>query len=318
MTLQLTELFVDVVMRKAQDSPLIRKLLQLPENRDPYHKSLESAIMYAGDVFLRLYDYDDRYQQLLEWGIIKNPQIQNEFSKLFTTSETPDVHKLSHWEIRDDVVDDFDLPLANVQAAIQVFFDLVESALSKSPALRDHFNSRSLHRLLTSQQDQLYKVQANQEAGKPLGEHWLFPQIQSVDDPLLKEHLERSVELLNIKFVDMGLFSLAKLFETELKQLLIAAMQSSQAQVSANDLRRLANMIDCAVSNNVLSSKNELHFLRKERNKRAHDDPPPIAERKQLMRWSGFLGDHYIKYILAVRAKFDALQQSAPPNTAST
>jgi len=123
--------------------------------------------------------------------------------------------------------------------------------------------------------------------------------IKNISDNVLKEKIVRALDNLTIENVDLGLFDLAKILESQIKSYLLLAKQKGLFEVTNKDLHSLNNMIDCVVDNEIFPEKYELHFLRQERNKRAHDEVPDFSEREKLLRHSNFLADLYISYITA-------------------
>jgi hypothetical protein len=130
-----------------------------------------------------------------------------------------------------------------------------------------------------------------------------FPQINTATDIELKDNLRRAINNLNLENVDLGLFQLGKIFESELKSFLILAKTKNAFPVSSKDLGRLVDMIDCIERNKVITQKHHLTLLREHRNERAHGDIPNLAERQKLMQYAPFLGDLYINYILLLNEK---------------
>jgi hypothetical protein len=303
MGIDTANLIASLVVNLISNSSIAEKLGELfvDRNKDPYEKALKNSLQHASEIFLSHYKYDKRFMHLLEYGVVKNQRMLEELSKYLTISEEPDFDRVLNWGVRNGFVDDFDLTIDETNDAIRMLFALVESELRKQPILREHFNSRTIHQILLIQNIELSRVREHEQTRRFFGESWLFPQIKEVRDKLLQEQLERIVDLLNIEYVDLGLFSLARLLETELKQTLLIANEKELFQVSSRDFSNLASMIDCAVNNGIFPNREELHYLRKERNKRVHGNPPEISERKKLMRWTGFLGDQYIEYILLAR-----------------
>jgi hypothetical protein len=130
-----------------------------------------------------------------------------------------------------------------------------------------------------------------------------FNQIETVTDDELKDNLKRAVSNLNIDNVDLGLFQLGKIFESELRSFLTLAKTKNIFPVSSKDLGRLVDMIDCIEKNGVVTQKHHLTLLREHRNERAHGDIPNLTERKKLMQYAPFLGDLYITYIVLFNDK---------------
>ena len=109
-----------------------------------------------------------------------------------------------------------------------------------------------------------------------------FPQIDSLTDTILKTNLHRAIKLLNIDDVDLGLFQLGKILETEIKAYLLEVRSKGNFQVTTNDLSRLISMIDCVDRNGIIKKKHHLTLLREHRNERAHGEIPDSEERKRL------------------------------------
>ncbi|MCL4530118.1 MAG: hypothetical protein M1282_11970, partial [Chloroflexi bacterium] len=130
-----------------------------------------------------------------------------------------------------------------------------------------------------------------------------FPQIDTATNIELKDNLKRAVNNLNIDNVDLGLFQLGKIFESELRSFLTLARTKNTFPVSSKDLSRLVDMIDCVERNMVITQKHHLALLREQRNERAHGNIPNIEERQKLMQYAPFLGDLYIKYIVLLNDK---------------
>lgn len=125
-----------------------------------------------------------------------------------------------------------------------------------------------------------------------------FPQIEDVEDDILKGNLSRAIKNFNIDNIDMGLFQLGKIFENELKTFLMKAQEKGKYTITGKDMTRLVSMIDCVERNGIIQQKHHLTLLREHRNERAHGEIPDLEERKRLMQHAPFLGDLYLKYIL--------------------
>lgn len=130
-----------------------------------------------------------------------------------------------------------------------------------------------------------------------------FPQIETATDVELKDNLKRAISNLNIDNVDLGLFQLGKIFESELRSFLKQAKAKNTFLVVNKDLERLVDMIDCVERNKVITQKHHLTLLRENRNERAHGDVSNFTERQKLMQHAPFLGDLYIKYIILLNDK---------------
>ncbi len=135
----------------------------------------------------------------------------------------------------------------------------------------------------------------------------LFPQIEQIDDSILKDDLYRAIKNLNIDNVDLGLFQLGKIFENELKEYLLEAQKKRAFSISSKDLERLVSMIDCVERNGIIKTKHHLTLLREHRNERAHGKIPNTEEREKLMQHAPFLADLYIQYIAFFREKRNKL-----------
>lgn len=142
---------------------------------------------------------------------------------------------------------------------------------------------------------------------KPSEQNYLqFPQIEKIDDPRVKNNIKRAVKNLSVEMVDMGLFYLGKIFEEQLQAYLLEAQEKNAFEVNRKDLYSTNKMINCLERNGIKlvnSGKylNAFHFLREERNKRAHGKTPSLEERKKLFREAGFLGDLYLDSIIAIQ-----------------
>lgn len=135
-----------------------------------------------------------------------------------------------------------------------------------------------------------------------------FPQIDTTTDIRLKDQLIRAVNNLNVDNVDLGLFQLGKIFESELRSFLTLVKTKNVFPVSNKDLGRLVDMINCIGNNGIITQKHHLTLLREQRNERAHGDVPNLVERKKLMQYAPFFGDLYIKYIILLNDKRQKLQ----------
>jgi hypothetical protein len=131
----------------------------------------------------------------------------------------------------------------------------------------------------------------------------VFPRIEEVESGSLKENLYRAIRNLNVENVDMGLFQLGRIFESELRSFLLEAQRKQAFPVTNNDLQRLASMIDCVERNGIIKKQASLTFLRQERNERAHGDMPDLAEREELMKQASSLAGLFIDYIIRFHKK---------------
>jgi len=128
-------------------------------------------------------------------------------------------------------------------------------------------------------------------------DHLQFPQIKNISDHVLRGNLERAIKNLNLEHVDLGLFSLGRIFEAELKSYLQSARAKKVLAVTSADLEKLASMIDCLERNKVINEKHVLTFLRQDRNERAHGKIPSAEEREQLLQDAPHSAGLFIQYI---------------------
>ena len=101
-----------------------------------------------------------------------------------------------------------------------------------------------------------------------------FTRFQSINDPELRPQIERAIRNLTLENVDLGLFELGKILESELKKLLFAIKEHGVLEVSRNNTNRLVNMIDFVETHGIVTNRHHLTFLRQERNERAHRESP--------------------------------------------
>lgn len=127
-----------------------------------------------------------------------------------------------------------------------------------------------------------------------------FPQVYSIATDSLRQSVVRALSLLNEEEVDLGLFSLSRDFENTLKAYLIAASQKGKMTIPVKDPParwKLTHMIDWARNNGIITDYAVLSYLRQERNNRAHEGMPSLAERRLLMKNVQHLAGLYIDYI---------------------
>jgi DNA-directed RNA polymerase delta subunit len=127
-----------------------------------------------------------------------------------------------------------------------------------------------------------------------------FPQAHHIATDGLKQSVLRAITMLNETEVDLGLFSLSRDFENTLKAYLIAADANGKFQIPTkepSDKWRLANMIDWARKDGIITDSAALNYLRHERNNRAHGGMPPLTERQNMMKSIQYPAGLYIGYI---------------------
>jgi hypothetical protein len=135
---------------------------------------------------------------------------------------------------------------------------------------------------------------------KGVQETLVFPQIQGIANEVLKEKIERALSFLNEENVDIGLFLLSKEFEATLKAYLVVARAKGKLSVTLGkdpDKWKLVNMVDCAKENGIINDHAVFHYLRQERNDRAHGTMPTLEERRALMKEMIQVAGLYIDYI---------------------
>jgi hypothetical protein len=135
-----------------------------------------------------------------------------------------------------------------------------------------------------------------------------FPEINQLQDDELKDNLSRAADLLTVENVDMGMFQLGKIFETELKKLVVCAKETGQYYIVRKDQERLASMIECVLREDIVSNQHELTYLRHERNESAHGDIPDQERRQQMLNKSQHLAGLYIYNIVEFSKKRTVLK----------
>lgn len=130
-----------------------------------------------------------------------------------------------------------------------------------------------------------------------------FPQVEQLADNTLKSNLYRAIKNLDVENVDIGLFYLGKIFETELKAFLLEARNRKAFTVTDKDLEKLVSMIDCIERNGFIKEKHVLTFLRQERNERAHGEIPSLSERQRLMEQAPSIAELFVNYIIMLNKK---------------
>lgn len=119
----------------------------------------------------------------------------------------------------------------------------------------------------------------------------------------LSANLSRAISKLTIDEIDIGLFELGKIFETELKSYLVYAKKNSIITVSKADMVSFVKMIQCVVREKIITKGYYLHILREDRNARAHDGIPSKSQRKELLDKAHYLVDKYLEYIVFFHEK---------------
>jgi hypothetical protein len=128
-----------------------------------------------------------------------------------------------------------------------------------------------------------------------------LPQIEEIADEPLRKKIKRATLFLTEEDIDVGLFLLSKEFEAALKTYLVEGNKRKKVKMlprgKSPDKWRLAGMVDCAKNNGIITDNAVLHFLRQERNNRAHGSMPSLEERRILMSSVQYIAGMYIDYI---------------------
>jgi hypothetical protein len=140
-----------------------------------------------------------------------------------------------------------------------------------------------------------------------------FPQISNITDAGLRESIEKAILDLNEEDIDLGLFQLGREFEVIIKKSLVRA--SGKGKITLNTALgkdptkwKLANMVDCAKDNGLITDLGVANLLRQERNNRAHGSRPSLAERRALVNASQYIAGMYIDYIILFEEFFNSLK----------
>ena len=110
-------------------------------------------------------------------------------------------------------------------------------------------------------------------------------------------NLQRPLSKLTVEEIDIALFEFGVLFENKLREFLQAAKNGGQLNISAKDMSRLVDMVNCAVREGVVTKGHHLNTLREERNKRAHGNIPSLQERQVLFNKAHYVADLFVEYI---------------------
>ncbi|HEU5011900.1 MAG TPA: hypothetical protein VFT66_05085, partial [Roseiflexaceae bacterium] len=102
-------------------------------------------------------------------------------------------------------------------------------------------------------------------------------------------------------------------FEVIIKKSLVRA--SGKGKITLNTALgkdptkwKLANMVDCAKDNGLITDLGVANLLRQERNNRAHGSRPSLAERRALVNASQYIAGMYIDYIILFEEFFNSLK----------
>lgn len=143
-----------------------------------------------------------------------------------------------------------------------------------------------------------------------------FPEVNGITTEALRDEVKRALPLLTEEQVDMGLFALGRAFEHTLKRCLIAGIRCGACGAVTDPALRgtptrwkLAQMVEWAKSLGIVTDAAAGHYLRYERNERAHGVPPSLQERRALMASLGSLARMYIHYISLLDDQANAWEQ---------
>lgn len=133
-----------------------------------------------------------------------------------------------------------------------------------------------------------------------------FPQVEDIQSPELRLSIGRALTFLNENDVDIALFLLSKEFEATLRSYLLIEQSKGRLQYLTKNRLSLDVMINLIKKEGIITDQAILHFLRQERNDRAHGTMPSLEERKMMMKHSHNTAGMYIDYI----KYFDDLAQA--------
>lgn len=122
--------------------------------------------------------------------------------------------------------------------------------------------------------------------------------VKRITDVALRAEVNRALRMLHVDTVDVALFQLGKLFENTIRHYILAVESNEQIPVTKNDRGRLFDMINWAARNNLIADRSALHYLRMERNDRAHGSIPNLDEREALLATSPQVVEYYLEYII--------------------
>ncbi len=136
-----------------------------------------------------------------------------------------------------------------------------------------------------------------------------YPIIETINSREIKDEVIEALRLFDVDNIGLGLFSLGKVLETQVKTYLTHFRQKSPNSVTAKDLERLSTMISCLQRLGFETDRRDLDMLRIERNEQAHGQIPTKKEKKELLGLSPFYGDLYLRYISKYEQKTAELLQ---------
>lgn len=134
---------------------------------------------------------------------------------------------------------------------------------------------------------------------------------QQIVTGALREAVVRGLQKLTEDDVDLGLFLLSKEFEATLKHYLAAANDQGKIVVNLGKDQtkwKLANMVDTARLNQIITDIGALQYLREQRNNRAHGEMPTLEERRLMLESAGHFAGMYTGYIKLLDDKYNELK----------
>ncbi len=136
-------------------------------------------------------------------------------------------------------------------------------------------------------------------------------QVKTIATDVLRQNIERALSFFNEENVDIGMFLLSKEFEAVLKKYLLAANGKAVLPFPIgvpSHKWKLVDMVGWARENEIITDLAVFHYLRQERNDRAHGTMPTIEERRLLMSSGQYLAGLYIGYIKLLDDRLIALR----------
>jgi hypothetical protein len=142
-------------------------------------------------------------------------------------------------------------------------------------------------------------LQPRCETGNPEDNFFImdYPDIEQITDKPLRSEIIAALRLFSPDYVEDGLLKLSKLFETELKELLLNLQKQGRSSITSKDTNRLFDMINCVQKLGIIKETTYLTILRDNRNEMAHEKKKSPRDRRLLLRRAPFFGELYIKYI---------------------
>lgn len=124
-----------------------------------------------------------------------------------------------------------------------------------------------------------------------------FSQVEDIQTSELKTKVGRALTFLTETDVDVALFLLSKEFEATLKGYLETANAKGKIYNLPKGGLSLVNMVDYVGREEIITDKAVLHFLRQQRNDRAHGSMPTPEEKVVMIKYAHTTAGMYIDYI---------------------